>query len=217
MKYVIFGVTCLVLVIVFVSTSFYYKGQQAEMYGFMARENASTFVRDHSQTFGSDDAKVYLVEFMDPACETCAAFSPFVKQIMKANPGKIKLVLRYAPFHDGAQYFVKILEAAKKQGKYWETLDVMYKSQPYWASHSNPQPQRIWQFLPEAGLDIEQIRKDMNDPAIEKLIAQDIADAKTLNVRKTPGFFANGKPLQIFGYKQLQQLIQSEINANYPN
>ncbi|MBU8911585.1 MAG: DsbA family protein, partial [Desulfobacterales bacterium] len=213
MKYVIFGVTCLVLVIVFVSTSFYYKGQQAEMYGFMARENASTFVRDHSQTFGSDDAKVYLVEFMDPACETCAAFSPFVKQIMKANPGKIKLVLRYAPFHDGAQYFVKILEAAKKQGKYWETLDVMYKSQPYWASHSNPQPQRIWQFLPEAGLDIEQIRKDMNDPAIEKLIAQDIADAKTLNVRKTPGFFANGKPLQIFGYKQLQQLIQSEINA----
>ncbi|MBU8848757.1 MAG: thioredoxin domain-containing protein [Desulfobacterales bacterium] len=217
MKYVIFGFTCLVLVIVFVSTSFYYKGQQAEMYGFMARENASTFVRDHSQTFGSDDAKVYLVEFMDPACETCAAFSPFVKQIMKANPGKIKLVLRYAPFHDGAQYFVKILEAAKKQGKYWETLDVMYKSQPYWASHSNPQPQRIWQFLPEAGLDIEQIRKDMNDPAIEKLIAQDIADAKTLNVRKTPGFFANGKPLQIFGYKQLQQLIQSEINAHYPN
>ncbi len=217
MKYIIFGATCLVLLLVFVITSFYYKGQQAEMYGFMAKENASTFVRDHSQTLGSDDAKVYLVEFMDPACETCAAFSPFVKQMMKANPGKIKLVLRYAPFHDGAQYFVKILEAAKKQGKYWETLDIMYKSQPYWASHSNPQPQRIWQFLPKAGLDIEQIKKDMNDPAIENLIAQDLADAKTLNVRKTPGFFANGKPLQTFGYQQLQQLIQSAINESYSN
>ena len=217
MKYIIFGATCLVLLLVFVITSFYYKGQQAEMYGFMAKENAATFVRDHSQTLGSDDAKVYLVEFMDPACETCAAFSPFVKQMMKANPGKIKLVLRYAPFHDGAQYFVKILEAAKKQGKYWETLDIMYKSQPYWASHSNPQPQRIWQFLPKAGLDIEQIKKDMNDPAIENLIAQDLADAKTLNVRKTPGFFANGKPLQTFGYQQLQQLIQSAINESYSN
>jgi protein-disulfide isomerase len=217
MKYIIFGITCLVLLIIFVSTSFYYKGQQTEMYGFMARENASTFVRDHSQTLGSDDAKVFLVEFMDPACETCAAFSPFVKQMMKANPGKIKLVLRYAPFHDGAEYFVKILEAAKRQGKYWETLDVMFKSQPYWASHSNPQPQKIWQFLPKAGLDIEQIKKDMNDPAIAKLIEQDLVDAKTLNVRKTPGFFANGKPLQTFGYKQLQQLIQSEINANYPD
>jgi len=217
MKYVIFGFTCLVLLIVFLFTSYYYKGQQAKMYDFMARENASTFVRGHSQTFGSDDAKVYLVEFMDPACETCAVFSPFVKQIMKANPGRIKLVIRYAPFHDGAEYFVKILEAAKKQGKYWETLDVMYKSQSIWASHHKPQPQKIWQFLPKAGLNIEQIRKDMNDPAIEKLIEQDLADAKTLNVRKTPGFFANGKPLQSFGYQQLQQLIQSEITARYPN
>jgi protein-disulfide isomerase len=215
--HIIFGLTVLVLIAAFMFGSSYYKGKQAEKFGFMAQENASTFVRDHSQTLGSDDAKVYLVEFMDPACETCAAFSPFVKQMIATNPGKIKLVLRYAPFHDGADYFVKILEAAKKQGKYWETLNVMYKSQPYWASHSNPQPQRIWQFLPQAGVNVEQIRRDMNDPAIAKLIEQDLADAKTLNVRKTPGFFVNGRPLQTFGSKQLLQLVQSEIRANYPN
>ncbi len=216
MKYVIFGLSCLVLVFAFVFASSYYKGNQAKKYGFMAKENASVFVREHSQTYGSEDAKVYLIEFMDPACETCAAFSPFVKQAVKANPGKIKLVLRYAPFHDGADYFVKILEAARKQGKYWETLDVMFKSQKYWASHHNPQPQKIWRFLPQAGIDLEQIKKDMNDPAIAKLIEQDIADAKTLNVRKTPGFFVNGKPLQTFGRQQLKQLILSEIRVNYP-
>ena len=111
----------------------------------------------------------------------------------------------------------ELIEAAKKQGKYWETLNVMYKSQPYWASHHNPQPERIWQFLPQAGLNLEKIKKDMNDPAIAKLIKQDLADAKTLNVRKTPGFFVNGKPLQTFGYQQLLQLVQTEIRANYPN
>ena len=211
------GFTCLVLFFVFVFASSHYKAKQVEKYGFMAEENVETFVRDYSMTLGSDDAKVYLVEFMDPACETCAAFSPFVKKIMAANPGRIKLVLRYAPFHDGADYFVKILEAARKQGKYWETLDVMYKSQPYWASHSNPQPQKIWQFLPGAGVDIEQLRKDMNDPAIVKMIEQDLADAKTLNVRKTPGFFVNGKPLQNFGSQQLYQLIQSGLRASYPS
>ena len=215
--HIIFGITVLVLIIAFVVGSSYYKGKQADKIGFMAQENAELFVRGHSQTLGSDDAKVYIIEFMDPACETCAAFSPFVKQMMDANPGKIKLVLRYAPFHDGADYFVKILEAAKIQGKYWETLDVMYKTQRWWASHHNPQPQRIWQFLPQAGVDVERIRKDMNDPAIVKLIDQDLADAKMLNVRKTPGFFANGKPLQNFGYQQLQQLVQSEIMENYPN
>ncbi len=215
--HVIFGIACLVLVAGFMFASSYYKEQQAEKIGFMAQDNVSTFVREHSQTLGSDDAKVYLVEFMDPACETCAAFSPFVKQMMAANPGKIKLVIRYAPFHDGAEYFVKILEAAKKQGKYWETLDIMYKTQPYWTSHHVAQPDKIWQFLPQVGLDLEQIKKDMTDPAIEKIIKQDLADAKTLNVRKTPGYFANGKPLQNFGYRQLQQLVHSEISASYPH
>lgn len=217
MKYVLFGVSSLLLIAAFLFASLYYKGQKAEKFGFMAQENAATFVREHSQILGAEDAKVYLVEFMDPACETCAAFAPFVKQMMAENKGKIKLILRYAPFHDGAEYFVTILEAAKKQGRYWETLDVMYKSQPYWASHHNPQPEKIWQFLPKVvGLNIEQLKKDMSDPAIAKRIAQDLADAKTLETRKTPGFFVNGKPLQTFGYSQLQQLVQTEINIQYP-
>ncbi len=217
MKYVLFGAACLLLVLAFVFGSAYYKGQQIEKYGFMAEKNAELFVRDHSQTLGSDDAKVYLVEFMDPACETCAAFAPFIKKIMAANPGKIKLVIRYAPFHDGADTFVKILEASRMQGKYWETLDVMFASQGVWASHHNYQPQRLWEFLPRAGVDIEQIKKDMNDPAIAKIIEQDMADVKALNVQKTPGYFVNGKPLQVFGYKQLHQLIESELKAKYPN
>lgn len=203
------------LILLFVLGINLYKSQQIRKYGFMARENASTFVREHSQTLGSDDAKVYLVEFSDPACETCSAFHPFVKKLMAANPGKIKLVVRYAPFHDGADYFVKILEAARKQGKYWETLEVMYQTQRYWASHSNPQPKLIWKFLPRAGLDLVKIRNDMNGPEIAKLIQQDLADAKALNVRKTPGFFVNGKPLTSFGYKQLKELVESEINEYY--
>ena len=203
------------LILLFVLGVNIYKTQQAKKYGFLAQENASTFVREYSQTLGSDDAKVYLIKFSDPACETCSKFHPFVKKLMAVNPGKIKLVIRYAPFHDGADYMVKILEAARKQGKYWETLDLMYKTQGYWASHQNPQPQRIWRFLPRAGLDLEKIKSDMKNPEITKIIQQDLADAKTLNVRKTPGFFVNGKPLASFGYGQLRELVESEINENY--
>lgn len=216
MKYIIFAFSCLILFVAFIFANTFYKDKQTEKSVSIAKDNSSVFVREHSQIKGSADAKVQIVEFMDPACETCAAFSQFVEQMMASNPGKIKLVLRYAPFHDGADYFVKILEASKKQGKYWETLKVMYKSQPSWASHSNPQPEKIWEFLPYAGLNLEQLKKDMNDPAIAKIIEQDLADAKTLNVQKTPGFFANGKPLQQFGYEQLQYLVSTEIAANYP-
>src|SRR3972149_621739 len=129
----------ILLILTFALGGYFYKNQQSKKISFMAKENASTFVREYSPTLGNDDAKVYIVEFLDPACETCSAFYPYVKNLMGANPGKIKLVIRYAPFHDGSDYFVKILEAAKRQGKYWETLEVMLQSQSYWASQHNPQ------------------------------------------------------------------------------
>jgi protein-disulfide isomerase len=201
--------------LLFVLGSNLYKQKQIEKYGFMAETNASVFVRDHSQTFGSEDAKVFLVEFTDPGCETCSAFHPFVKQLINAYPGKIKLVVRYAPLHKGADYMVKVLEAARKQGKYWETLEVMYQTQDKWASHDKPQPELIWNFLPQAGLDLDKIRKDMTDPAIAKIIEQDLSDAKSLNVKKTPEFFVNGRPLSSFGHQQLQQLVESEIKEKY--
>jgi protein-disulfide isomerase len=208
-------VSAIFLIFVFILGGYFYKKQQSVKLSFMAKENASTFVREHSLTLGSADAKVYLIEFFDPACETCREFYPFIKKLMAANPGKIKLVMRYAPFHEGADYVVKMLEAARQQGKYWETLEVMYKYQPLWADHHNPQSQLLWQVLPEAGLNLEQLKNDVNSPEIAQLIKQDLADAKTLNVKKTPGFIVNGKPLQNFGYNQLRELVEAEIQANY--
>jgi protein-disulfide isomerase len=216
-KYLVFGVSCLVLLAAFLFASSYYKEHEAEKLGFMAREDASVFVRDHSPTLGSDDARVHLVEFMDPACETCAAFSPFVKKMLEADSGRLRLVIRYAPFHAGSDYVVKMLEGAREQGRYWETLGIMFESQRHWASHHNPQPDKLWPLLARAGIDVEKLQRDMHDPAIEKRIAQDIADARTLNVRKTPGFFVNGIPLQSFGYQQLHQLVRSEIDKQYPH
>ena len=209
------GISTLALVLLFVAGGIFYKHYMTRQYGFMAQENAATFVRKHSPTLGSEDAKVYLVKFSDPACETCSAFHPYVKELLRHYDGKMKLVLRYAPFHKGSDEMVKILEASKKQGKYWETLALMYETQRYWASHHDPKPELIWKFLPQVGLDLDKLRKDMTDPNIVRILEQDQADAETLNVRKTPGFFVNGKPLTSFGYKQLQELIDSEIRLNY--
>ena len=39
------------------------------------------------------------------------------------------------------------------------------------------------------------------------VIAQDIADGRTLNVTKTPEFFVNGRPLPVFGYEELKKLV----------
>lgn len=190
-----------------------FKERQRDALGSLARDQAGALVREHSPTLGSADAKVTIVEFLDPGCETCRVFDPFVKQLMAAYPGKIRLVVRYAPLHHGADEMVAVLEAARRQGKYWETLRLMYDAQPYWADHHNPQPQLMWQFLPQAGLDLERLRRDAADPAIARLIAQDVADARALGVTKTPGFFVNGKPLVVFGHQQLRALVEAELRA----
>jgi protein-disulfide isomerase len=215
-KKAIFILSALLLLILFFFGSALFKSQEAEKIESVASKNAALFSREYSQTLGSADAKVMVSEFLDPGCETCRAMHPFLKEMLAHYEGKVKLVVRYIPLHHGSDEMVRILEASKKQGKYWETLALMYDTQPYWASHSNPQPDQIWQFLPRIGLDTEKLKEDMRAPEIEEILAQDIADARALNVRKTPQFFVNGKPLMVFGTQQLVDLVQSEVAKNYP-
>ena len=216
MKRILFAGTCLVLVVGFVLSASYYETWRAAELGFMAQERASTFVRPHSPTLGSDDAKVYIVKFTDPACETCASFSKYIEQAMDAFPDQIKFVIRYAPFHEGADEAVRILEAARMQGGFWETLELLYRRQDTWTRHHRVRVDEIWPLLPEAGLDVERVKVDMRDPSITAVIEQDLADAEALGVRRTPGFFVNGKPLVPFGARPLVELIKAEIREKYP-
>jgi protein-disulfide isomerase len=54
---------------------------------------------------------------------------------------------------------------------------------------------------------------DLSSPEIAKVIEQDLADAKTLNVTMTPEFFVNGKPLPSFGLEQLHRLVDEALAA----
>lgn len=205
----------LLLVLFFIAATLLYDAEKANQRNDVAFENAALLVRDYSPVKGSPDAKVTIVEFFDPACETCRAFYPFVEQLMEANPGKIRLVLRYTPFHEGSDYVVKILEASREQDKYWETLEAAFAAQPAWASHGHPQPEKVWMYLGKTGLDIEKAKKDMHRSEITDRIRQDMSDARQLRVTKTPGYFVNGKPLQQFGYEQLQSLVEAEVRKQY--
>jgi protein-disulfide isomerase len=75
---------------------------------------------------------------------------------------------------------------------------------------------RVWPLLARAGLDVGAIQSGMNNPEIDPIIEQDLADARVLDVRKTPGIFVNGKPLDPFGAREFKELIESELRANYP-
>lgn len=207
----VFFVAAVLLLLAFVAGTLVYESRQEEAASQLAAANRAALMRPHAPTLGKADAPVVIVEFLDPACETCAAFYPMVKQLMAAHPDRIRLVLRYAPFHNGSDKVVAMLEAARKQGKLWPALEALLASQADWAPHHTPQAALAWRQLEGIGLNMEQMAFDMTATDVSQTIAQDLADARTLNVTKTPEFFVNGQALPSFGFEQLKTLVDKAV------
>jgi len=197
-----------------VGSKFYQQSQTSERSG-LTEEKAAILVRPHSPVFGGENAKVTIVEFLDPACETCGAMAPLVKSLVTASFGQVRLVVRYAPLHQGSDQIVRVLEAARLQGKYWQALDAVLSSQSMWASHDNPRPELVWNIIGATGVDIAKAKADLQDPKITEALRLDKGDLVALKVTKTPEFFVNGKPLPTFGPEQLKALVKSETRLAY--
>ena len=207
----LFIIVLVSLLLAFIIGTLFYTAQKEDQSVQMSDSQSSALIRMHSPTLGKADAPVVIVEFLDPACETCREFYPLVKEMMAANPDQIRLVLRHAPFHDGSDKVVAVLEAARRQGKFWPALEALLASQTDWVQHHKPQVELVWKHFEGLGLNLDQMRADMISSEVVSVIAQDLADAQTLNVTQTPEFFVNGKPLPSFGYEQLKELVDEAL------
>ena len=210
---ILFVVAAVALLLVFAVGAWVYKSRETGEPAQLADPIHGQLVRMYSPTLGKPDAKVQIVEFLDPTCGACASLYPMVKKIVASNPDQIRLVVRYLPFHRGSGAVVAVLEAAKKQGQFWPALEVVLASQTDWIQNQTVQVGRIWKHLEGLDLDLEQMRADMKAPAIKRLIAQELDDAKALNVNKTPSFFVNGQPLLGFGYEPLKALVDEALGS----
>lgn len=179
-----------------------------------SESRAVALASDGAPTLGPVDAKVHIVEFLDPACETCAQFYPMLKRWLDEHPGQIRLSLRHVAFHDGAEYAVRVLEASRRQDKYWQTLEALLASQSAWAPHHTVQPDLVLQAIAPVGLDLTRLQADMALPEVTQRIARDRADAMTLKVTATPEYFVNGRPLPSFGASELQALVSEELQKS---
>jgi protein-disulfide isomerase len=178
----------------------------------VAMADPARLVRSGSPTLGPADAKVTIVEFIDPACETCAVFYPEVKRMLAANPGRIRLVTRHVPFHPGSEAVVAMLEAAQLQGRYWETLEALLRAQDRWVHNHRVRADDAMAVVAAVpGIDVARLKGDLSRPEIRERAAQDYADAQALKVLKTPEYFVNGKALPSFGLEQLQALVDDAL------
>ena len=172
---------------------------------------AAALASEHSPTMGDPNAPVHIVEFLDPACETCALFYPMVKQWLKEVPDKLRLSVRHVPFHRGSEYAVQVLEAARAQDKYWETLEALLATQNQWTQNHTVIPERILPAIESVGLNMNRLETDMNNFDVKVRMEQDKKDAVFLKVSATPEYYVNGRPLPSFGQQQLLNLVREEL------
>lgn len=184
-----------------------------KLYAQLAPEQVARLQRPDSPVSGPANARVTLVEFLDPACEACRAFAPVVKQVQFLYPDDVRVVSRFADFHPGSDQAIRILLAAHRQKKFETVMAAMFEGQEAWASHHSPSIDAAWKIAAAAGLDMARARKDAASEASSERLNQEMEDLMALKVSRTPTFYVNGKLLTEFGPDKLMQLVAEEVKT----
>jgi len=144
-----------------------------------------------SPILGSPNAPVTIVEFSDLQCPFCAHFHPVLRDVLKAYPDKVRIVLKNFPlsFHPNARPAAKLALAAGLQGKYYDMVDLLMQN------GGSVEDSKVQNYAKTLGLNYNKLMDDYKnkDAQWEKIISDDQALAAQVNVHGTPTFFINGR------------------------
>ncbi len=143
--------------------------------------------RDHRQ--GSAQAPLTLVEYGDYQCSYCGQAYPLIKAAQRALGADLQFVFRNFPLadaHPHAQAAALAAEAAALQHKFWEMHDALYEHQGALGTA------HLLGYANELGLNAEQFKIDLQQPALATKVAADFESGIRSGVNGTPSFFVNG-------------------------
>lgn len=154
-----------------------------------------------SPVLGNPEGDVTVVEFFDYQCGYCKQASAALRDLLERDPG-VRLVMKEFPILGPASLVgARAALAAERQGGY-EDL--------HWALMANRgqlDEEKVFALAAEAGLDVEQLRADMNDPRIQETLRRNYGLAEQLEIRGTPAFVIGDQLLP--GAVPLEQLQQA--------
>ena len=134
-----------------------------------------------------------------------------IDDILKKYPNDVKVVLKNFPlsFHKQAMQAAKYVLAAKNQGKYDELYhSVMENYRQLKTNEDLP-----LQLAGELGLDVEQLKRDANSPAIANQIQIEVDELKNSGIPRmsVPKFLINGKEPQGRSIDAFSAVIEAEL------
>ncbi len=129
---------------------------------------------------GNPQGDVTIVEFFDTRCGYCKQLHPAMEALLRRDPG-VRLVLKDLPILGPNSVLAsRALLAAQRQGKYAPLYDALM------ALRGEPTEATLRQQAERVGLDWSRLRRDMEDPAIQRRFDQNLRLAQALGVEGTP-------------------------------
>jgi protein-disulfide isomerase len=161
-----------------------------------------TLKRDHSElSFGPANAKVTIIEFFDYKCGFCHAANDWLWTVMETNKD-VRVIFKELPvLSQNSHNAAKAAFAAQKQNKYKDFHRALM------TARGDLGMDQVMQIATTVGLDIERLKKDMEDPKVEAHIAGVREQATQLGINGTPGFVINGKLITGFAKDQLDAAL----------
>jgi len=142
---------------------------------------------------GSPKATVTLIEYADPQCPACRAYTETVFPTIVeeyVRPGKVRMQFRGYPFlGPDSVKALRFLIAAGRQDRLWQLQEALYRYQgdenEGWVT--DELLRRLAGGIP--GLDVERLFADAGSAQVEREAAAALAEAQTAGIPGTPTFF----------------------------
>ncbi len=206
----IIGIIGLIIVVFFIAKSDF-KNREIKEEPVSVNQASVLEVKENDWVSGVSTAKVTLVEYLDFECEACGAYYPIVTQLKEEYKDDMRVVIRYFPLpgHKNSRTAAHAVEAAGKQGKFWEMYSILFTKQSEWGEQQVANQDQFEKYAIEAGVNIDQWRIDVKSDEVKKRVEDSYKEAMSLNLQGTPSFFLNGKKVESpKGYESFKLLIE---------
>jgi protein-disulfide isomerase len=134
---------------------------------------------------GNPDGDVSIVEFFDYNCPYCRKNAPTLAELERTDPNLRFVYKEWPILGPGSEFAARAALASMRQGKYVAYHKAMM------AVSGRITEDKVLEVAGTVGIDVEQLKRDIKDAAINEAIERNRDLARALGVTGTPAFLVN--------------------------
>jgi protein-disulfide isomerase len=167
---------------------------------------------------GPADARVVLVEYADYECPVCHQLDTLLRTLLPQYP-QVRLVYKDFPITDLHPWAMSAAQAAhcafvQNPSAFWKFHDSIFDAQDLFSPDNAFD--KLLDLASQAGLNPDQLKTCMADPATAQFIQSEQAEGQAVEVNSTPTIFVNGRRIVGPNEQLIEQYIQFELSQNPP-